>query len=195
MLGDPLQQTSAIDMGRRESFSSVSALRSALWKSLQDMFAYPEKSEGEIAGTIRGSVAEQYELEQMLTVLRISPLLTRARRAHERWVGLPFTLYYEGRLWSGTIDLAFIADDAWSIGYVLLDPSSIDQVRVTSDASTTPLFLHAFALERLTERLVQDVTLVDGRSGEMMPFPWGATERHSLALELARPSTVGGAVQ
>jgi hypothetical protein len=162
---------------------------------MQDMFAYPEKSEGEIAGTVGGSVAEQHELEQRLTVLRITPLLTRAREARERWVGLPFTLYHEGRLWSGTIDLAFIADDAWSIGYFLLDPSSTAQVQVTSDVSTTPLFLHAFALERLTERLVQDVTLVDGRSGEMMSFPWGAAERHSLALELARSSTIGGTVQ
>jgi len=159
------------------------------------MFAYPEKSEGEIAGAVRGSVAERHELEQMLTVLRITPLLTRACEARERWVGLPFTLYHEGQLWSGTIDLAFIADDTWSIGYFLLDPSFTDQVQVTSDASTTPLFLHAFALERLTERLVQDVTLVDGRSGKMMPFSWGAAERHSLALELARSPTIGGTVQ
>ena len=93
-------------------------------------------------------IAEQHELEQRLTVLRITPLLTRAREARERWVGLPFTLYHEGQLWSGHIDLAFIADDAWSIGYFLLDPSSTAQVQVTSDVSTTP---HSFTRLRLND--------------------------------------------
>ena len=94
---------------------------------MQEMFAYPEKSESEIAGTVGNTVAEQHELEHMLLSLRTTSLFTRACEAHERWVGLPFTLHHEGRLWSGTIDLAFIADDAWSCWklsprfYALLD--------------------------------------------------------------------------
>lgn len=195
VLKDPPQQMLTVDSGRRERFSSASAVRTALWKSVQDMFAHPEKSKSEIAGTVRGLMAEQHEIEQMLTILRATPLLTRAYEAQERWVGLPFMLHHEGRLWSGTIDLGFIAADAWSIGHFLLDPIAAGQAQAMKDASPILPFLHAFVLERLTGRPVQDVTLVDVRSGEILPFSWGDEERHSLVIELARSSTVGGTAQ
>ena len=133
MLRDLPQRILTADVGRGESFLSASALRITLWKSVQEMFAHPEKSESEIARTVGNTMAEQHELEHLLLSLRTTSLFARAYEAHERWVGLPFTLHYEGRLWSGTIDLAFIVGDAWVVGSFLLDPMSAGPAQVVKE--------------------------------------------------------------
>ena len=63
------------------------------------------------------------------------------------------------------------------------------------DGRETPLFLHAFALERLSGRPVREVAIVDVRSGEVRTSAWRDEERHFIATELVRSSITGGTVQ
>jgi hypothetical protein len=173
----------------------MSGLRNALWKSLQEMLTQQEKSVHEIATAVGGMGAGQQELEQSLLRLRPTDLLARASAAQERWVGLPFTFHHEGRLWSGTIDLAFFAQDAWVVGHFLLDALADTQTQLVAVAHKTPLLLHAFVLEHLTGRRVQEVALVAVRSGEVATVTWGDAERNVVAAGLTRSSSFGGARQ
>ena len=172
-----------------------SAIRVTLRRALQELFDHPEKSESEIVNTVGPTIAEREEIEHLLASLRTTDVLARAQEANERWVGLPFTLYHEGRLWNGTVDFAFIADNAWVVGYLLLDPGIDENEQTVREASKGQLFLHAFALERLTARPVQEVAIVVVPSGHVLTFSWGEGERHSLATELARSSPIGGTAQ
>lgn len=193
--GDLPRPMPVTDVERREDTPFTLALRTALWKSMQEMFVHPEKSESAIARAVGRTEAEQHQLEQALVRLRASSFFARAAEAQERWAGLPFTLHHQGRLWSGTIDLAFIVDDVWVVGYFLLDTLSSTHAQSIPEVSKTPLFLHAFVLGRLTGRPVQELAAVDVLSGQVMTFPWRDEDRHSLAMELAQSPPLGGTAQ
>jgi ATP-dependent helicase/nuclease subunit A len=188
-------QKPVADMERKAAVPVTSTLRQALWTSLQEMLAHPEKSVHEIAKATGSTGAEQREIEHALLHLRTSGLFARVAAARERWSGLPFTLHHEGRLWNGTIDLAFFAHDAWVIGHFLLAVLADTQTPSIAEVSKTPLFLHAFAFERLTGQRVQEVVLAAVRSGEVTTVTWGDAGRNSVAAELSRFSSFGGARQ
>lgn len=181
VLGDVEHRDPAVDM-----------LRAALRKSLDALLKSPEMNESEIARTVGTTGAPYEELTHLLTFLRANVLPTRAYEASERWIGLPFSLHYDGRVWHGTIDFAFIVEESWVVGHFLFDPFIDEQEQTMSDANTARLFLHAFALERLTGRPVREAVLIAVRSSGIKRFSWGDDERRAMAAELTRSSLIGG---
>jgi len=181
------------DVGQRGP--AVEILRVALRKSLAALLKSPEVSESEIARTAGVAAVRREELAQMLPFLRANVLHTRAHEASVRWVGLPFALHEGGRVWKGTIDFAFIVEECWVVGHFLFDPLAEEHKPAMSDANTARLFLHAFALERVTGRSVREAVLVAVRSSGVKRFSWGDKERHAVMAELTRPSSIGGTGQ
>jgi len=186
------QRWSADDESQREDVPSISALQRTLWKCLREMFAHPEKSRHEISRTIARTDAAHAQLEQVLTRLYSTDLLTRASEAQDRWVGLPFTFHHEGNLWNGTIDLAFFSSHAWVVGFFAFDTAAVTPTQSMSGRNNTLPLLHAFVLERLTQRPVQEIVIVDIRSGAVTTVPWGDAERNVVAAELPQSSSFGG---
>jgi ATP-dependent helicase/nuclease subunit A len=132
-----------------------------------------------VAGRFSGvwGPGEKEELEQLVANALASPVMSRARKAEERFAETPIALHLNGRLIEGIIDLAFIEDGTWVVVDFKTDNVTRAAVTMRADAYRMQLYLYALALERVTQRPVRELVLLFVRSSQEVTFSWGETER------------------
>ena len=131
----------------------------------------------------------------LLTTLQATPLFAEVGTAEEHIVGLPFTLQYEGQMVTGAIDLAWMTNDMWTVVGCLTEELEIGHEQVQEGKATAKLSIAAFALERLTGRLVQEIVLFVARSGRVVTVAWTENERQQSATLVCSTRYVGTTAQ
>jgi ATP-dependent helicase/nuclease subunit A len=101
----------------------------------------------------------------------------RAQAAATRLIAAPFSLHEHGCLFEGTIDSAFVENNAW----VLVDAASENAVAKTNEEEVQlrlrRLCLVAVALEKITDTPVKQLVLFSAHEQQQPTFAFGGRER------------------
>ena len=136
------------------------------------------------------AAVEREDVKRVVHNILAAPSMARARAAKKRFAEVPFSLHYikpvngADCLLDGTIDFAFLEDNAWVILDFKTDAIPDEEIQLRAERDRLQLGLYALALEELTAYRVKDLISVFACSSQDVCFPWNEATRVAVQASL-----------